>query len=260
LSDITVAYGENKILEGVALKVEGGEFLGLIGPNGAGKTTLLKVIIGLIKPSRGTVRVFGAEVSKAEGLHLRAGIGYVPQHIALQGQNFPATVSEIVSTGRVSSNNMFKRLSHDDYDRVEDALRTADVHDLRNRSIGELSGGQTQRVFIARALAGEPRLLLLDEPTSEVDVASQLSFYNLLEKLNKEQGLTIIIASHDIGTISRHCTSVACINKQIYFHGDPKGFFQGDAFLRAYGYPLGFCFTTIIRCDVIEIGSRPTIL
>ena len=146
MSDIAVAYGENKVLDGVALKVEGGEFLGLIGPNGAGKTTLLKVIMGLIKPSRGTVRVFGAEVSKAEGLHLRSRIGYVPQHIALQGQNFPATVSEVVSTGRISSNNMFKRLSHGDYDRVEDALRTADVHDLRNRSIGELSGGQTQRV------------------------------------------------------------------------------------------------------------------
>ncbi|MBI2183808.1 MAG: metal ABC transporter ATP-binding protein [Thaumarchaeota archaeon] len=235
LKDVGVAFGNIHVLENITLSVEEKDFLGLLGPNGAGKTTLLKVVAGLIEPYTGTVKIFGEDVSTVKR---QVRIGYVPQKVALQTQNFPTTVSEIVATGRISKGNMVKRLNEEDYRRIEEALKFVGVHELRRRMADELSGGQLQRVFIARALAGEPKILILDEPTSGVDIGSQATFHALLEKLNKEQGLTIMMTSHDIGAMSQLCTKVACINKRLYFHGPTEDLFRGDILSKAYGYPV----------------------
>jgi zinc transport system ATP-binding protein len=251
LQNIYVEYGEIHALEDISFKVEEGDFVGVIGPNGAGKTTLLRVVLGLIENCTGTIKFYGRHVHdkhvhgvddvSSEVVHrnrTELRLGYVPQNASLQIQNFPATVLEVAHTGRVSKRTLFKRYGKDDHAQVENVLKMVGMYDLRNRKIGELSGGQLQRVFIARALASEPQLLILDEPTSGVDAPSQAKFYELLTSLNKEQGLTLMLSTHDISAISRLCSKVVCINKTIFYHGDPKDFFSGDQMAKAYGYPI----------------------
>jgi zinc transport system ATP-binding protein len=238
LLDLGVTYGDRPILEHITLRVEMGDFLGLIGPNGAGKSTLIKLIVGLVPPSYGTVQAFGEAVWRIRNGHSPVGVGYVPQHTALEGQNLPATVSEVVSTGRISGRTILRRFDEHDHQKVADALDVVGIADLRLRKIRELSGGEFQRMLIARALAGDPRLMILDEPTASIDVGSQTTFYALLERLNRERGLTILLASHDIGAVSRSCTKVACLNRRLYFHGDAGDFLESEVLSRVYGYPV----------------------
>ncbi|MBI4258821.1 MAG: metal ABC transporter ATP-binding protein [Thaumarchaeota archaeon] len=235
LKDVDVAFGSIHVLEDITLTVEEKDFLGLLGPNGAGKTTLLKVVAGLLRPYHGTVKLFGEDIAKST-LRSKIMIGYVPQRITLQSQNFPTTVYEIVATGRISRENTFKRLTEEDHQKIEDALRFVGLYELKSRMAGELSGGQLQRIFIARALAGEPSLLIMDEPTSGIDIGSQVAFHSLLDRLNKEQGLTIMMTSHDIGAMSHMCTKVACVNKKLFFHGLTEDLFRGDILSKVYGY------------------------
>ena len=210
LKDVWVHYDGLAILEGVDLVVEPHDFLGIIGPNGGGKSTLLKVILGLVKPSRGTVRVFDDSPKKA-----RRDIGYLPQYSHFD-MEFPMSVWEVVLTGRLGHTGLFKRYSEDDKKAAYDALEEVDMLEYKNRQIGKLSGGQRQRVFIARALAGEPKLLLLDEPTTGIDSIMQDEFYELLNKLKAK--MAIVMVSHDISAVSVYVDKIACLNHKLFYH------------------------------------------
>ncbi|MFC2000121.1 metal ABC transporter ATP-binding protein [Chloroflexota bacterium] len=214
LEDVWVHYDGVSILEGIDLSIEQDDFLGIIGPNGGGKTTLLKVILGLTKPSHGKVLVLGNSPEKS-----RRSIGYVPQH-NLFDRDFPASVWAVVLMGRFGKAGLFRRYSGEDSNAAETALREVNMWDYKDRQIGRLSGGEQQRVFIARALVSEPRLLLLDEPTASVDPPAQTEFYELLEGL--KQGRAVVMVSHDIGAVSIYVNKIACLNRELFYHGSKE--------------------------------------
>lgn len=219
ISDLSFRYGSESVLEGVSLSIEKRDVLGLIGPNGGGKTTLLKLILGLLPLQAGRIKLFG---QPSEEFRERARIGYVRQRALESGPRFPATVEEIVSLGRAPRLSRWRSWRSVDTQAVAAALRAVEIAELRSRSVWELSGGQQQRVFLARLLAQEPELLLLDEPTTAVDPKAETEFYQLLERLNREQGLTIILVSHDLETIARQVTKIACLNKRLLYYGTPE--------------------------------------
>ena len=214
LEDVWVQYNSVPILEGINLAIEQDDFLGIIGPNGGGKTTLLKIVLGLIHPSRGKVSVLGKPPDKS-----RSKIGYVPQH-NLFDREFPISVWEVVLMGRYGKAGMFRRYDDEDKKMTRDALQTVGMLDYKDRQIGKLSGGELQRLFIARALVGDPKLLLLDEPTASVDPAMQTEFYELLENL--KQRMAIVLVSHDISAVSIYVDKIACLNRQLHYHGSKE--------------------------------------
>jgi len=214
LQDIWVHYDGVPILKGVSLSVKQDDFLGIIGPNGGGKTTLLKVILGLITPTRGTVSVMGKSPQRS-----RDNIGYVPQH-NLFDRDFPISVWDVALMGRYSKTGLFRRYGEEDKRIAQSALERVGMLDFRERQIGKLSGGEQQRVFIARALASEPRLLLLDEPTASVDPTMQTEFYELLAGL--KQQMAIVLVSHDISAISIYVEKIACLNQELFYHGSKE--------------------------------------
>ena len=217
LQNVGVQYPSGvTALEGITLEVFEKDLIGLIGPNGSGKSTLLKVILGLIKPNVGTVKLFGEPISEK---NLKK-VGFVPQRTQVEDANFPSTVYETVLLGRIPKVGLFRRFGRKDYERVEELLNLIGIHDLRDRKIGQLSGGQSQRVFLAKALVGDPKLLILDEPTSGVDVDSKREFYNIIGKLDRELGTTIILASHEIGIVTKLATRIVCINKSQFYCGE----------------------------------------
>jgi zinc transport system ATP-binding protein len=214
LEGVWVQYNGVPILEGINLAIEQDDFLGIIGPNGGGKTTLLKIILGLISPSRGKVSVLGKPPEKS-----RSKIGYVPQH-NLFDRDFPINVWDVVLMGRYGKSGLFRRYSSEDRRATQDALQTVGMLDYKDRQMGKLSGGELQRIFIARALVAEPKLLLLDEPTASVDPAMQTEFYELLEKLKKQ--MAIVLVSHDISAVSIYVDKLACLNRQLHYHGSKE--------------------------------------
>ena len=228
LKDVWMRYGGNLVLKEVSFSLGQNVLLGVIGPNGAGKTTLLKIILGLIEPTNGEIKVFGRKPKDA-----RKWIGYVPQR-GLIDHDFPISVWEVVLMGRLASRGLFMNYSQEDKRCTQEALGKVDLLELKNRQIGELSEGERQRVFIARALVNKPKLLLLDEPTASVDQRVQTSLYELLAKLKHEH--TIVLISHDIGVVSSYVDKIACLNIQLYFH-DTKELTRED--LEAvYGCPF----------------------
>jgi len=229
VEDVTFAYGERPVLSGVSLEIEPGEFLGLVGPNGSGKTTLLELMIGLRRPDSGSVRLFEEPADEFDD---GERVGYVPQETTAARET-PVTVREAVRMGRYP-HRMVGRFTDADRRAVEAALQRVDIADLAGRRVGRLSGGQRQRAFIARALAAEADLLALDEPTVGVDADSREAFYDLLHELN-DDGITIVLIEHDIGVVTTHASEVACLNRELFFHGDPETFVETDALARAYG-------------------------
>ena len=230
VDDVTFGYGEIPVLESVSIDVEPGSFLGLVGPNGSGKSTLLDLMLGLRRPNEGTVSLFG---EPAHEFDAGERIGYVPQDTTKTAREMPVTVREVVEMGRYPR-RLFGRFSPEDRRAVEEALEQVGISDLASRRVGRLSGGQRQRVFIARALASEADLLALDEPTVGVDADSREEFYSLLHDLNAT-GLTVILIEHDIGVVTTYATDIACLNRQLYFDGDPSAFVETDALAQAYG-------------------------
>jgi len=210
VKDVWVSYHGIHALEGVSLTVREKDFLGIIGPNGGGKTTLLRVILGLVKPERGHVEIMGHPPEEG-----RRFIGYVPQSVQLD-QFFPIRVWDVVMMGRLGKRSLFKGYDQHDKEMTASCLQKVEMEDLKDRRMGELSWGQRQRVLIARALAHEPQILLLDEPTASLDTRFEVSLYELLKELNKE--VTIVMVSHDIGVISAYVKTIACLNRRLIYH------------------------------------------
>jgi len=230
IKNASFSYGSAPVLESISLAVEPGEFLGIVGPNGSGKSTLLDLMVGLRQPDSGTVRLFG---EPATDFAAGERIGYVPQDATTVAREMPITVREVVRMGRYPR-RLVGRFSAADRQAVDDALEQVGIADLAARRVGRLSGGQRQRVFIARALAAEADLLALDESTVGVDAESREAFYELLADLNRS-GLTIILIDHDIGVVTTYATEIACLNRRLYFDGDPNEFVATDALAEAYG-------------------------
>lgn len=214
LQNIRVSYGSVPALEDVTLSILQHDFLGIIGPNGGGKSTLLKVLLGLVKPESGAVSVFGKTPEQA-----RSRIGYVSQRPSFD-RDFPASVWDVALMGRYGKAGLIYRYRREDKVAVEKALIRVGIEGYRDKQIGRLSGGQQQRVFVARALVAAPELLLLDEPTASIDPTMQTEFYELLSEL--KQDLTIVMVSHDIGAISVYVDKIACLNRQLYYHGSKE--------------------------------------
>ncbi len=214
MKDVYFSYEKTPILENITFALKQGDFLGIIGPNGSGKTTLLKLMLGLIKPDRGMIKILGKPPH-----HVKHRIGYVPQNTDFN-VTFPISVLDVALMGRLSRSRIGKWYSGEDFPSTEDALRKVGMWKHRRVSIGSLSGGQRQRVFIARALATDPDLLFLDEPTASVDLEFGTNLFDLLHQLNET--VTIVTITHDVGVISRHVKSVACVNKSLTFHSDKQ--------------------------------------
>src|SRR3989337_2124946 len=222
--DVSVNYNGNPVLENITFTVEEGECLGLRGPDGGGKTTLFKIILGLLKPATGEVRIYGEPEPRFGRRHI---IGYVPQR-AMAEVYFPATVEEIVRSGRTARLGLLKRASKDDRAAIDRAMEITDVTRLKKRLIGELSGGERQRVFIARALASEPKILILDEPDVGVDVTSQEQFYSFLDDLTSHLGITVLLISHDIDVAAHQTKTVLCLKRKVVCPGSPKKFISEE--------------------------------
>jgi zinc transport system ATP-binding protein len=226
LRDVSFRYGAAPVLESVDLRLDEGDFLGIIGPNAGGKTTLLKIILGLLAPDRGSVEIFGRPPAESRGV-----IGYVPQYARFDA-SFPIDVLDTVRMGRLGVRR--RERSRESRAAARAALDRVDLSGMADEQIGELSGGQLQRVLIARALASEPRILLLDEPTASVDTRIGRSVYELLERLSER--MTIVLASHDIGVISRHVKTIACLNVRLHYHQSRE--LTPEMVEAAYGCPV----------------------
>jgi zinc transport system ATP-binding protein len=216
LKDVGFSYGKNSVLDGVTADIPEGDYLGIIGPNGGGKTTLLKILLGLIKPTKGTVTFFGQPIASSP---YRPKIGYVPQRALSLGESFPATVEEVIRSGRTPLKSFFAPFAAQDEKAIMRAVEATGVAYLLHRRMNNLSGGERQRVLIARALAAEPKVLILDEPTSAIDVQSQEAFYLFLKELRRKLKLTIIIVSHDMDIVSHEVDQVLCLNRHLVCHG-----------------------------------------
>lgn len=220
------------ILQNISFEIFNGEYIAIIGPNGGGKTTLTRMLLGLEKPTSGTIKIFGKKLKDFNEWHK---IGYVPQRASHVDVNFPATAQDIVNMGRIAKRGIFAGLTKEDKSVVHDAMVKMDILDLKNKMVGTLSGGQRQRVMIARALASSPEVLILDEPNTGVDVASQQRFYRLLAKLNKEEGLTILFITHDIGVIADDIGRLFTINQKATICNDPKKVLSCEDMSQLYG-------------------------
>ncbi len=229
---VNLSLGGVPILENVNLSIAAGDYLAVIGPNGGGKSTLLKLMLGLLKPDSGTIRILGEEPGAAGGR-----IGYLPQHTHV-ARAFPISVLDAVCMGTVKpgfGGIAGLSCSADERERAKGALDRVGMLDYAARGMAGLSGGQKQRVFIARALVSDPDLLLLDEPTASVDSASRNTLFSLLTELNA--GMTIVMVSHDISSLAQGVKSVACVNRRVHFHEAPA--ITGDMYQAAYGSPGG---------------------
>ncbi len=227
IQEVSFSYGKNRVLEDVSLEIHKNDFLALIGPNGSGKTTLIKIILGLINPTKGVVRLFGKSLS---GFKDWQRIGYVPQKATHFDPFFPISVYEAVCLGIHANHKRRLRSKEEEEKAVKKALFQVGMEPLLHKRMGSLSGGQQQRVFIARAIVNNPDILFLDEPTTGVDTKMHDRFYDMLGTLQKKGGITIVLVTHEIGILNKHITRVACLNKKLIYHGKHSEFCRSEAF------------------------------
>jgi zinc transport system ATP-binding protein len=222
IKNLTVEYPGVRALDNVSFSIEQNDFLGIIGPNGAGKSTLFSCMLGLYTQYDGSIHFFGQNIQNSKK-YLR-DVGYVPQKPVFE-KNFPVTVREVVRMGlRQKSNEK----------RVDKVLQDVWIHELSHKRIGELSVGQQQRVFIAKALVGDPKILILDEPVTGIDAQSTELFYGILRELNQKQNITIIWASHDLDAVNKLANKVACLDRTLFFHGVSNEFFNNEELVKKY--------------------------
>lgn len=234
LRDVAASYRREEVLRGVSLDVRKGEFLGVIGPNGAGKTTLLTVINGLIRPHQGHVQVFGAPISSRNAGNLRKRIGYVMQGQVID-QRLPITVRESTLVGSYGRIGLLRRIPETVYERVDVILEVVGMSHLKHRPLGHLSGGEKQRVAIARALVQEPEILLLDEPTTSLDLQSQRGILDLIERLHEQFDLTTLIVTHDLNTLPVSCNQLVLLKQgKIVWQGEAASALNEQLLSRLY--------------------------
>ncbi|MBI5192468.1 MAG: metal ABC transporter ATP-binding protein [Nitrospirae bacterium] len=232
-SNATISYQNRTAIRDVSLQIHQGEFVGIIGPNGSGKTTLLKSVLGLVRPTSGSVQIFDCACHKLRCSH-KSKIGYIPQ----KGQidyNFPVTVGETVMMGRYSSIGLIKRTSRKDKELVLEALREVEMDTYIESPLGHLSGGQQQRVFIARALVQQPEVLLMDEPTTGIDTPTQYSMIKFISNIHKNLKLTILLVTHDINMISPYVDRMALLKTKLYVYGTPAEVLNEKILTEIYG-------------------------
>lgn len=225
IHNVSFSYENDQVLKDISLDVSKGDYLGMIGSNGAGKTTLLKIVLGLLTPTTGSVKLFGVDVKNFKQW---PRIGYLPQNVARFDLGFPATVREVVLMGRYGRLGLFRAPLAHDSEVVKNALIEVGMWEFKDRLIGQLSGGQQQRVFIARALASEPEIIFLDEPTVGIDQQSRTEFYSLLRDLNKHHGLTLVLVSHDLNIVVQEAKHVAYIDHTLIYSGPSSEFLQNE--------------------------------
>ena len=217
INNISVNISGQEILKNVSIHVHCGQLTVIIGRNGAGKSTLLRLLAGILKPAQGRIAIFGQD---RENFTAWDKIGYVPQNPARQHRAFPISVREVVSLGRLSGGSMFQHYTHEDKAAVDDIIERFSLKELAHRKIGELSGGQQQRVYLARAMVRSPQLLLLDEPATGVDPDAKEELYTMLGEINRGQGVTIVMVSHDLELAVKVCKNALCLDHNICFWGD----------------------------------------
>lgn len=228
LEQVSFSYGLVPVLQAIDFSVEQGEFLGIVGPNAGGKSTLLKLILGLLKPQTGSITVLGKKPTQQ-----RTQIGYVPQYPGF-ARDFPITVKQTVLLGRLGASRMLGRYTEADHLAVQQALGELEAQDLAERPISALSGGQLQRILLARALVSEPKILILDEPTANIDMRLETDIFTHLRELNKR--LTILVVSHDVAFISDYVSRVACLNRTLVCHQTDA--IDGKLIQDLYGEPV----------------------
>ncbi|KKR33411.1 MAG: ABC transporter related protein [Candidatus Gottesmanbacteria bacterium GW2011_GWC2_39_8] len=231
LEKVSFSYTKEEAVKNVSLLVHKGDYTGIIGPNGGGKSTLLKLMLGILKPNKGTVELFGTDINHFKDWQK---IGYVPQKAHVD-TNFPVTVEEMVAMGRYGLRGLFHFPTREDKEKVYQALKHVDMVDFRNKQMSDLSGGQQQRVFIARALATEPEIIFLDEPTVGVDVKTQKQFYELLRILNRKLELTLVLVSHELDVVAHESNELGYINRTLEYYGEPTEFLKGAYFHELIG-------------------------
>lgn len=225
---VNLSFSGRKVLEDIDLEILQDDFVGLIGPNGGGKSVLLKVLLGLVKPDGGSVELFGQPPQRSRGQ-----VGYVPQ-FARFDPDYPIRVLDAVLMGRLVGWRLFRRLREQDYQAAHRCLARVELEGLEDRQVSELSGGQVQRVLLARALAVEPRLLILDEPTANLDPTVGRSIYELLKELSRE--CAVLLVSHDTAVISRYVKTIACLNRKLFYHHSKE--ISREAFENSYACPV----------------------
>ncbi len=233
---VSVRYTNEVVLDNISFTFNQGDYVGILGPNGSGKTTLLRVMLGLVQPTSGVVRVFSKPIAQLSAYE-RSKIGFVPQRISEGRIEFPATVEEIVLSGRAAIVG-WGGYRQNDRAFAREAMAVADIIPLRDRLITTLSGGQIQRVLIARSLVSKPEILILDEPTVGVDVGSQEEFYSFIKELNNEHNLTIVFVSHDIDVIAHEAKTILCLNRTLVCHGPSREVLTGEVLEQVYGKKL----------------------
>jgi zinc transport system ATP-binding protein len=216
INNLSFRYQTRDVLNGISFDVKKKDYIGLVGPNGSGKTTLVKIILGLLKPMEGRIALFGRD-SFSFNDHRK--IGYLPQKVPSLTPRFPATVKEIVSLGILAGKKFPKYLRESDDQKIDDALDLLDIRNIKDHFISEISGGQQQRVLLARAIVNRPELLILDEPTAALDPEMRERFFSMLDHLNKNDSMTILIVTHDIGSIGKYASKLLYLDKNIIFYG-----------------------------------------
>lgn len=213
---LSCSYREGRVLEGISFAVRRGDYVGIVGPNGSGKSTLIKAILGLVTIGTGSAALFGTSLPDFRDW---SKVGYLPQSLNLVNPVFPATVHETVGLGLLSLKRFPKRLNRSDNDKICTILDELGISDLRHKLIGELSGGQLQRVLLARAIVNDPELLVLDEPTAALDPETRGRFYAMIADINRSRGVTVLLVTHDSGAIGEYASKMLYLDKKILFYG-----------------------------------------
>jgi len=233
IKGLSFAYQGNYVLQDISFGITAGDYVGIVGPNGSGKSTLMRCILGLNAAEQGEISLFGATQASFAEWHR---IGYLPQGLQLFNPNFPATVEEVVRLGRLSRKRFPRRFDHSDSAAVAQSLEMMGISSIRDKLIGELSGGLRQRALLARALVNEPDILILDEPTTALDPDTRESFYAILKDLNKNRGTTVILVTHDSATVGLYASRLLYLDKRILFYGTFKEFCASDDMTGLFGH------------------------
>jgi len=232
VKNLSFSYGGAYALDNVSFDIKGGDYIALVGPNGAGKTTLIKILLGLEKSGGGAIKIFGRDIS---GFNQWDKIGYLPQKINSFNPLFPATAGEVVALGLLSRKKYPKQLNKNDHLAIDNILAIFGISDLKNRLVSELSGGQQQRVFLARAMVSDPSLLILDEPSAALDPQIRDSFFEIIKKINKEKGTTIILITHDIGQVGEYAGKLLYLDRKVVFYGKFSDFCLSTEMTERFG-------------------------